>query len=101
VNGKELLSKDLGRLNTNEKIFLETILTASGLHKKHNTGGKTSSIDKVKDDYKIIIGEIESGNNGSEIKKKLNETLLTLSHLGAISNGQARKQYKDIIANYF
>lgn len=101
VNGKDLLSKDLGRLNTNEKIFLETILTASGLHKKHNTGGKTQSIDKVKDDYKIIIGEIESGNNGSEIKKKLNETLLTLSHLGAINKGQAQRQYKDIIANYF
>jgi hypothetical protein len=101
VNGKDLLSKDLGSLNNNEKIFLETILTASGLHKKHNTGGKTQSIEKVKHDYKIIIGEIESGNNGSEIKKRLNETLLTLSHLGVISNGQARKQYKDIISNYF
>jgi len=101
INGKDLLSKDLGGLHTNEKVLLDTVLTASGLHKKHNTGGKVHSISKIKKDYEIVIGEIESGNNGSEIKRKLYELLHTLANLGSISKGQAIKQYKDIVKNYF
>jgi len=101
INGKDLLSKDLSTLTSGEKHFLELVLATSGLHKKHKTGGATQSIEKVKHDYKIIIGEIESGNNGSEIKKKLYEVLYSLAHLGAINKGQAQKQYKEIVKAFF
>jgi len=101
INGKDLLGKDLSTLTSGEKHFLELVLATSGLHKKHNTGGSTQSIEKVKHDYKIIIGEIESGNNGSEIKKKLYEILYSLAHLGAINKGQAQKQYKEIVKTFF
>ena len=101
INGKDLLGKDLSTLTSGEKHFLELVLATSGLHKKHNTGGSTQSIEKVKHDYKIIIGEIESGNNGSEIKKKLYEILYSLAHLGAINKGQAQKQYKEIVKSFF
>jgi hypothetical protein len=101
INGKDLLSKDLSTLTSGEKHFLELVLATCGLHKKHNTGGATQSIDKVKHDYKIIIGEIESGNNGSEIRKKLYEILYSLAHLGAINKGQAQKQYKEIVKTFF
>jgi hypothetical protein len=100
-NGKDLLSKDLGGLSSNEKVYLDTVLSASGLHRKHNTGGKAQSIDKIKNDYEIVIGEIQSGNNGSEIKKKLYSILHTLSNLGSISKSQADRQYRDICKNYF
>jgi len=101
INGKDLLGKDLSTLSSSEKLFLELVLATSGLHKKHNTGGASQSIEKVKHDYKIIIGEIESGNNGSEIKKKLYEALYSLAHLGAINKGQAQKQYKEIVKSFF
>ena len=101
INGKDLLSKDLSTLTSGEKHFLELVLATCGLHKKHNTGGSSQSIEKVKHDYKIIIGEIESGNNGSEIKKKLYETLYSLAHLGAINKGQAQRQYKEILKTFF
>jgi len=101
INGKDLLSKDLSALTSGEKHFLELVLATSGLHKKHNTGGATQSIEKVKHDYKIIIGEIESGNNGSEIKKRLYEVLYSLAHLGAINKGQAQRQYKEILKTFF
>jgi len=101
INGKDLLSKDLSTLTSGEKHFLELVLATCGLHKKHNTGGSSQSIEKVKHDYKIIIGEIESGNNGSEIKKKLYEILYSLAHLGAINKGQAQKQYKEIVKSFF
>ncbi len=71
-------------LNTDEKNLLDSILFMAGLNKKIVTDtGK--SLAGLKEQFKIIEGEIFAGNNNPEVLKELKDVLLKLNHLGAIS----------------
>ena len=71
-------------LNVDEKNLLDSVLFMAGLNKKIVTD-VSKSLAGLKKQFKIIEGEILSGNNNPEVLKELKDVLLKLNHLGAIS----------------
>ena len=80
-------------LNTDEKNLLDSILFMAGLNKKIVTDtGK--SLAGLKEQFKIIEGQIMAGNDNPEVLKELKDVLLKLNHLGAISLSGIKKYLK-------
>ena len=80
-------------LKTDEKNLMNSILYQAGLHKKYliNTN---ETLTELKDKHKIIEGEILAGNNNPELLKELNNILMKIYHLGAISIPAIKKYLK-------
>ena len=80
-------------LNTDEKNLLDSILFMAGLNKKIVTDtGK--SLAGLKEQFKVIEGQIMAGNDNPEVLKELKDVLLKLNHLGAISLSGIKKYLK-------
>jgi hypothetical protein len=73
----------------------------SELNKNFVTGSSTASLNQLKKDYEVLVGEIEAGNNNEMLKKKLYNLLMKMVHFGALSQIQALKHYKEIVKSYF
>lgn len=101
INNINFNNNDLQNLSSNERLLLDNLLMLSELNKQFVTGSSTDSLNKLKKDYEILIGEIESGNNNDLLKKKLYHILMKLTHFGAIGFPYAIKHYKEIIKEYF
>ena len=97
----DFTNNDLQNLSNGERILLDNLLTLSELNKKFVTGSNINSLNQLKKEYEILIGEIEAGNNNELLKKKLYTLLMKFVHFGALSQLQARKQYKEIIKDFF
>ena len=92
---------ELHSLKINENELLDNLLHVSGLHKKNISGSASNTIKKIKEKLELVEGEIEAGNNNPELKKQLYEHLFKLVNFDVITDGQARKHYKEIVDNYF
>jgi hypothetical protein len=97
----DFTNSDLQNLSNGERLLLDNLLMLSELNKKFVTGSSTSSLNQLKKDYEILIGEIEAGNNNDLLKKKLYNLLMKMVHFGALSQIQARKHYKEILKSHF
>lgn len=99
---KESLSPhDISILKIGEREILDHLLSAAELNKTILTGSGAETLNKIKDQLKLIEGQIEAGNNNPLIKDELYKTLFKLVHHGAITEMQARKHYKQIINDFF
>jgi hypothetical protein len=94
-------NNDLQNLSGNERLLLDNLLMLSELNKQFVTGSSTDSLNKIKKDYEILIGEIQAGNNNDLLKKKLYHLLMKLVHFRALGFPTAIKHYKEIIKEYF
>jgi hypothetical protein len=97
----DFTNSDLQNLSNAERLLLDNLLMLSELNKKFVTGSATSSLNQLKKDYEILIGEIEAGNNNEILKKKLYNLLMRMVHFGALSQIQAIKHYKEILKSHF
>ena len=87
------VSNLIKNLNTDERTLLNSIIYMAGLNKKIVTDtGK--SLAGLKEQLKIIEGQIMAGNDNPEVLKELKEVLLKLNHLGAISLSGIKKYLK-------
>lgn len=91
----------LNKLSTKEKLLLDNMLILCELNKKFVTGSSTDSLNHLKNEYQICLGEIEAGNNNIMLLDKIKNILLKMSHFGAISYNQAMDHFKEIKKNYF
>jgi hypothetical protein len=79
-------------LNTDVNILLDSILFMAGLNKKIvNDTGK--SLDGLKEQFKVVEGQIIAGNDSPEVLKELKE-VLKLINLRAISLSGIKKYLK-------
>jgi len=101
LKGINFTNSELQNLTNNEKLLLDNLLVLSELNKKFVTGSATSSLNQLKKDYEVLIGEIEAGNNNDMLKKKLYNLLMRMVHFGALSQIQALKHYKEILKSHF
>jgi len=101
VNGHNFTPNQLNELSGKERVLLDNLLVLSELNKKFVTGSSTDSLNKLKKEYDILIGEIEAGNNNDLLKKKLYNLLMRFVHFGSLGMPYAMKHYKEIIKNYF
>lgn len=99
---KESLSPhDISILKIGEREILDHLLSVAELNKTILTGSGAETLNKIKDQLKLIEGQIEAGNNNELLKDELYKTLFKLVHHGAITEMQARKHYKQIINDFF
>lgn len=101
LKGVNFTNSELQNLSNGERILLDNLLMLSELNKKFVTGSSTASLNQLKKDYEILIGEIEAGNNNDLLKKKLYNLLMRMVHFGALSQIQALKHYKEILKSHF
>ena len=83
----------LNSLKNEEKELLDTILFISGLHKKLNVN-KNTHVEKLKNQLKLIEGEIQAGNNNKLLIDELKTVLNKLYLLGVVSLVAVRKHLK-------
>ena len=101
LKGQNFTNSQLQNLSSAERILLDHLLMLSELNKNFVTGSSTASLNQLKKDYEILVGEIEAGNNNEMLKKKLYNLLMKMVHFGALSQIQALKHYKEIVKSYF
>jgi hypothetical protein len=101
LKGVNFTNSELQNLTNNEKLLLDNLLILSELNKKFVTGSATASLNQLKKDYEVLIGEINAGNNNELLKKKLYNLLMRMVHFGALSQIQALKHYKEILKSHF
>jgi hypothetical protein len=101
LKGVNFTNSELQNLTNNERLLLDNLLMLSELNKKFVTGSSTASLNQLKKDYEILIGEIDAGNNNEILKKKLYNILMRMVHFGALSQIQALKHYKEILKSHF
>jgi hypothetical protein len=101
LKGVNFTNSELQNLTNNEKLLLDNLLILSELNKKFVTGSATASLNQLKKDYEVLIGEINAGNNNEMLKKKLYNLLMKMVHFGALSQIQALKHYKEILKSHF
>ena len=98
---ENLTPYDINTLKINEKELLDNLLTLCELNKNIITGSGSETLKKIKDQLAVIEGQIESGNNNPITKDELYKTLFKLVNLGAITEREARKHYKQIVNDFF
>lgn len=96
-----ITTSDIANLKIGEKELLDNLLTVCELNKKIITGSGVETISKIKDQLKLIEGQIEAGNNNPIMKDELYKTLFKLVNFGAITEKQARTHYKNICNDFF
>jgi len=101
LKGQNFTNSQLQNLSSVERILLDHLLMLSELNKNFVTGSSTASLNQLKKDYEVLVGEIEAGNNNEMLKKKLYNLLMKMVHFGALSQIQALKHYKEIVKSYF
>lgn len=80
-------------LKNDEKNLMNSILYQAGLHKKYSIN-TNETLTELKNQHKIIEGEILAGNNNPKLLKELNTVLMKIYHLGAISIPAIKKYLK-------
>ena len=73
----------------------------SKLHKKYQVDTINDTSKELKQQLEIIVGEIESGNNGQLILNDLYKCVQGLVNIGAISRMNAKRYFEEIINKYF
>lgn len=101
IKKENLTPQDLSTLKLGEKELLDTLLTLCELNKKIITGSGSETLNKVKEQLKLIEGQIEAGNNNPLMKDELYKVLFKLVSLGSITEKQARTHYKNICNDFF
>ena len=87
--------EDINSLNDKEQILYNKLLKKVNLHKK-NINDIDNIIIKLKNEYQLLIGEINAGNNNPEVIKDLKENLMNLYNLKCISKRQLYNQRKEL-----
>lgn len=100
-DNQSITIKDLSSLKIGEKELLDNLLSMCELNKKIITGSGQETMKKIKEDLKLIEGQIEAGNNNPIMKDELYKTLFKLVNFGAITEKQARTHYKNICNDFF
>ena len=99
INNEQPSQNDVDNLNNNEKGILDALLNISGLYKKFNIDvlNKTSHINSLKKQLKLIEGEIMAGNNNKELLIELKDVVNKLYLAKVISLQALRKYLKQYI----
>ena len=88
------ISGSMKALNTDETNLMNNILYQAKLHKKY-TSNTNETLSQLKEQHKVIEGEILAGNNNPELLKELKNVLMKLHHFKAISIPAINKYLKN------
>jgi hypothetical protein len=88
------VSGSMKALNIDEKNLMNNILYQAKLHKKFTTN-TDETLSQLKEQHRVIEGEILAGNDNPELLKELKNVLMKLHHFKAISIPAINKYLKN------
>ena len=95
IKGHTVHKHDIASLSEHEQIIYDDLIKLGKLHKHHhNTIDKT--IEKMKERFQILEGELDAGNNNELIYKELNSLIYKMAHIGVISQNEAKRYLKEL-----
>jgi hypothetical protein len=95
MKGINLTKNDMNIINDDEKTIIDTLIRLSKDHKKHHNT-IDNSINKLKDRYMILLGELEAGNTNEKIIPELKDVMAKLVSLKVINYNQMVNQLKQV-----
>ena len=95
LKGDKVAKHDFNLLSEKEQMIYDNLMYMSKLYKNHhNTVDKT--VQKMKDRFAVLEGEIEAGNTNSMILKEIYELLFKMSKNNVISGVEAQRYWKEL-----
>ena len=95
LKGDKVAKHDFNLLSEKEQMIYDNLMYMSKLYKNHhNTVDKT--VQKMKDRFAVLEGEIEAGNTNAMILKEIYELLFKMSKNNVISAGDAQIYWKEL-----
>ena len=95
LKGDQISKYDFNLLSEKEQMIYDNLIYMSKLNKSHhNTVDKT--VQKMKDRFSVLEGEIEAGNTNDMILQEIYELLFKMSKNNIISHNEARRYWKEL-----
>lgn len=95
LEGKKITMDDIEELKSTERQLYDHLIAIGKLQKeKPHKGDET--IDKLKNQFEILRGEYEAGNNNPNIKKQIKTVLYKLYHFGKIQMTEVKDFLKQL-----
>jgi len=95
LKGDQISKHDFNLLSEKEQMIYDNLIYMSKLNKSHhNTVDKT--VQKMKDRFSVLEGEIEAGNTNDMILQEIYELLFKMSKNNIISHNEARRYWKEL-----
>ena len=88
VQGKAPRASEIKSLKLPEMHLYNRLIMISGLNKLHDIDAD-KSVEHLKHEMKLILGEIESGNDSKKVRLQLHHVVHALKEFGAISRKDA------------
>jgi len=95
LKGDKVAKHDFNLLSEKEQMIYDNLMYMSKLYKNHhNTVDKT--VQKMKDRFAVLEGEIQAGNTNAMILKEIYELLFKMSKNNVISAVEAQRYWKEL-----
>lgn len=94
IEGKSI-TEEFKKLSISERQLYDHLLFLAGLH-KDNKNSSSKTISHLKEQYKILTGEIEAGNDNPDLLKQLKAVLYHLHQFKVITQGEVKNTLKDV-----
>ena len=100
IRKEHITHHDVGALNEKEQILYDNLLYMSKLHKTHhNTVDK--SVEKMKERFAILDGELNAGNDNPLIMKELYQLIFKMAKSNIISMTDAVNYWNQLKKEFF
>ena len=95
LEGKKITIDDIEELKSTERQLYDHLIAIGKLQKeKPHKGDET--IEKLKNQFEILRGEYDAGNNNPNIKKQIKTILYKLYHFGKIQMTEVKEFLKQL-----
>ena len=95
LDNSKIKNTDLNNLNENERLLYTSLLRRAALHKKYDIN-VDDTIEKIKYKYKLLEGEINSGNNNPQLINDMRDILRKMVNFKLISQNTANNYFKQV-----
>jgi len=94
LKNETITKHDRDSLKTSEKTLYDHLIHIAKLKHQTDCPSRDNNVDELKNQYKILSGEINSGNNNPQLVKDLKKVLCKLKDYGCITQLQMQNEIK-------
>lgn len=88
--------RDINNIHTGEKEVYDQLLYISKLNKDIKSGTGTETIEKLKHRFQLLEGQINAGNNNTDLLSELYKILTKMVNFNLISQSEFKRYYKQV-----
>jgi hypothetical protein len=94
LKNETITKHDRDSLKTSEKTLYDHLIHIAKLKHQTDCSSRDNNVDELKNQYKILSGEINSGNDNPQLVKDLKKILCKLKDYGCITQLQMKNEIK-------